>query len=108
MKFPHIRSHTIRDRKYRIIWEGPRRDEKLPQDEMYYGECDWEKRTIHLRPSRQGLTLLDTVIEEGFHASFYDLEDSAVREAVRDIRRLLVRMGIEISFSGKRRVDNDP
>lgn len=108
MKFGHIRTHTIRDRNYRIIWRAPRRDKHCPKGEVYFGECDWSDRTINFRPSRQGLTLLDTVIEEGIHASFYDLEDVAVREAVRDIRRLLVRMGVEISFSGKRRVDNDP
>jgi hypothetical protein len=101
MKFSHILTHSIRDRVYRIIWRAPRRDKTLAKDEIFAGECDFHKRTIHLAPLKDGLELLDSVLEEGIHASFFDIEDSAVRAAVRDIRRLLVRMGIEVTFRGK-------
>lgn len=100
-KFPHIKTHSFRDRQFKILWKAPRRDKQCPPDETYFGECDYHGRVIQLFPSKSGLELLDTVLEEGIHAGHFDIEDSAVRETVRDIRRLLVRMGIQVSFTGK-------
>lgn len=106
-KFPGIKTHSFRDRLYRIFWKAPRHDKKCPTGSAYFGECDFHGRTIHLFPSKSGLELLDTVLEEGIHAAFFDLEDSAVQEAVRDIRRLLTRMGIQVSFTGKKLKDEN-
>jgi hypothetical protein len=100
-KFPHIKTHSFRDRLFKILWKAPRRDKKCPPSQAYFGECDYHARVMQLYPTKSGLELLDTVLEEGIHASHFDLEDSAVRETVRDIRRLLVRMGIQVSFTGK-------
>lgn len=99
--FSYIRTHSFRDRLFKIIWRAPRHDKACPKGQAYFGECDWHARVIKLFPSKSGLELLDTVLEEGIHAGHFDLEDSSVRETVRDIRRLLVRMGIQISFTGK-------
>lgn len=100
-KFPHIKSHSFRERLFKIFWKSPRKDKQCPPGQSYFGECDYHARTMQLFPSKSGLELLDTVLEEGIHACHFDIEDSAVRETVRDIRRLLVRMGIQISFTGK-------
>lgn len=102
MKFPRILTHTFRDRCFRIFWKAPRRDKACPPGYEYFGECDYHKRTMQIYPSKNGLELLDTVLEEATHACFFDLDDDSVRDFVRDTRRLLVRMGVEVSFSGKK------
>lgn len=106
-QFPRIKTHSIRDRLFKIFWRAPRRDKKCPKDVHYFGECSYADRRICIYPSTSGLELLDTVLEECFHGAFFDLEDAAVRETVRDIRRLLVRMGIQISFTGRKVPDPD-
>ena len=39
-----------------------------------------------------------TVLHEATHAAFFDLDETAVEEFERDLRRLLLRMKIEVSF----------
>lgn len=56
---------------------------------------------MHLNPDPDATELLATVIHEGIHACFFDLEEAAVIEAEGDIVRLLRRMGIQVTFEPK-------
>lgn len=94
----NIRTHRFRDKLWKILWRAPHPDKNLPSGHEYFGDCDWEKSTLKIYPSEDGLELLDTVLEETFHACFYDLDDPSVREAVRDIIELLRRMKMRVSF----------
>jgi hypothetical protein len=96
------KTHTFRGRLFRLFFKRPKNDGKLEKDQQYFGECDYHARTMHIFPSKDAEELLDTVLEEGIHACFFDLEDCAVREAVRDIMRFLRRMGMKITFEDGR------
>jgi cell division FtsZ-interacting protein ZapD len=88
-----IKTHTFRDRLFRMIWRRP-----APKDE---GQCDYDNRAISIHPNSDAKELLLTVIHESFHACFFDIDNGIVDDYERDLDRLLTRMGIEVSFNPK-------
>lgn len=105
-KFAHIKTHTFRDRCFRLFWRRPaRRSERglpaLPKNMEYHGDCHYDNRTMQLCPALDAEDLLIAVFHESVHACFPDLENSAVDEWDRDTHRLFRRMGLKVSFEPK-------
>lgn len=97
-RFPAIRKHQFGDRDWKIIWRRPKRDKKLPVNKEYHGNCDANTGRIWIYPSEDPLELLHTVLDEGTHGCFFDLDNDAVATYADDVIALLKRMGIKISF----------
>lgn len=105
-KFAHIKTHTFRDRLFRILWQRPRRRGSrglptLPKHLEYHGDCDYTDRKMQLAPMLDAEDLLIAVFHESLHACFPDIENSAVDEWDSDVHRLLRRMGLKITFEPK-------
>lgn len=89
----HVKTCEIRGKKFKVIWRGHR---------SYIGRCEWpgeKNKTICITKTCPSLDVLMTTIHETLHAAFFDLENDAVDEYERDLRRLLTRMGITVSFT---------
>ncbi len=99
--FTSLRTHTFRGRLYRLVWQRPKRDKKLPPGQEYHGECSTEERRIMIHPDKDPLELMFTTVHESFHACFPDLDDHSVDQWEDDTKRLLKRMGIKVVFEPK-------
>jgi hypothetical protein len=109
-RFAHIKTHTFRDRLFRILWRRPRRREKglppLPKNMEYHGDCHYGDRRMQLCPELDAEDLLIAAFHESIHACFPDLDNSAVDEWDRDCHRLLRRMGLKVTFEPKVKHEN--
>ena len=86
--FRHIRSAVFRGRRWLITWRKPGRD--------FDGHCEppnQHGKHICIGPRLDEKDLLETIIHEGLHASYWELTEDAVDEAARDITKVLWRMG---------------
>jgi hypothetical protein len=79
--------HTFRGRRYRVCESSHVSGYGATADPMSKG------KTIHVRRGQDGEDELDTLIHEGLHACYWDLEESAVGTAANDISRLLWKKG---------------
>jgi hypothetical protein len=90
--FSKIKSCIIRERKFKVIWRGHK---------TYVGACDSPDaahKVIHISRHDKPLEVLLTTIEETLHGAFFDLDDEAVKEYHDDLRKLLMRMKIQVQF----------
>lgn len=86
----------IRGRDYRLAF--------VRRLKNRYGLCDppWKKRPrISIRPHTRDDYLLETLIHEALHAAFWDMDERAVTEAARDIRKLLWGLGWRLEKRSK-------
>ena len=83
-----IKSHTFRERRYRIKLQRPSIDE--------LGRCEHpgaKHKAIHLDPDLDGRLAMDTAIHEALHACFWWLSEEVVEKVATDIARFLWRLG---------------
>ena len=84
---------SFRGRRYRVIYDRPGKNN---------GECQYAKpRHIKIAPGLKGLALLDTIIHEGLHACYPDLDDDAVDEAGVSLAAFLWRHGCRATIPMK-------
>lgn len=79
---------TIRNKRYRI---------EFAQLSDCRGSCDplTEKdKAIRIDSRLRGEELVEVAIHEAIHAACWDLDETAVTEAARDIARMLTRLGL--------------
>lgn len=105
--FDQLKSHLIRGKRFRLRWRCPPAGGPGSKGKRGLGRCDCPgdaRPEIFISPDVGApLTLLGTVIHECAHAAFFDLEDAAVRQYEDDLMRLLCRMGVQVSFTGRPR-----
>lgn len=105
LDFSHIRTHTIRDKSFRVVWRKPRNTCPDPNMENV-GQCDRPEspgKELWLWPKQDAKDLVATVWHECTHGVLPDLDEGAVVAIERGAMKLLERMGIEVSFNPKRR-----
>lgn len=91
--FSKLKTHDIRGKSYRLHWKRPR-----PKDA---GACDHpttQGKGLWIHPDNDEMELWDTVVHEVTHGAFPDLDEDSVLEFTRDLRRLLTRMRMKITF----------
>jgi hypothetical protein len=67
-------------------WKLCRSRRTMPK---WYGECNYETRTITVCKSLAGIDLLDTLIHEVIHARWPDLSEEAVEEVATLLAHVL-------------------
>lgn len=72
----------VGDQRWRIC----RKAKTLPK---WYGECDYETKTIRICRTLRGVDLMDTMIHELIHARWPDLAEEAVDEIATTLARIL-------------------
>lgn len=103
--FTHIRTHTIRDKSFRLIWRKPRNSCPDP-NKHDVGQCDHPEspgKELWIWPKQDAIDLLATVFHECTHGVLPDLDENAVVAIERGAMRLLERMGIEVRFNPRRK-----
>lgn len=73
------------------VWRIHRR--VRPGNSHERGNVVYPRRTMYLAPGQTGKELMDTVIHEGLHAAFPDLDEEVVRDRATELTRLLWRLG---------------
>lgn len=89
--------HTFRGRRYRIVWQKPKRGKLDPKSLERWGTCSNPKvkgKRIVIWPKLKDLALLQALLDESFHAVCWDLDNEAVDEISTDIGRFLWRNGL--------------
>ena len=100
--FSPIKTHLIRDRRYRVKWR--RESSKTWLTDGKVDHPDSPDKVLYVYPhTRNPLSLLDTVYHEHIHAGLPDINEDAVKEICASAMRLLKRMGIRISFENEGR-----
>lgn len=98
--FPAIKTHSFRDRVFRIFWRRYRRaHDEIPGQN--FGYCDHRETPhpkIHIYPNQPALELLLTVAHESLHACCPDIDDAVVQEYEDELGRLLRRMKVKVEF----------
>jgi hypothetical protein len=97
-RFPAIRSHVFREKKFKIKWRAPRNCKDTPKGHNEFGRYDPNKMELMIFPSSDPMELLDTVLDETTHANYPDLDNDSVREGVESTMSLLKRMGMKVTF----------
>jgi hypothetical protein len=93
-------SHWFRNKRWTLKWRRPRRSkEEIVKDLVTLGKTDPNVDTVTISPYEVPVVTLETVIHEGLHACVFDLDEECVNETTMDIVRLLLRMGMSISFN---------
>jgi hypothetical protein len=98
--FSHIKTHVVRDNRFRMAWRRWRRS----PDEVTggnVGRCDHPNKIscqMNIYPNQEAVDLLETVLHENAHAALPDVEEEAVDEMCQATMRLLRRMKIKVEF----------
>lgn len=102
--FSHIKTHTIRDKSFRMVWKKPRNTCPDPKKHTV-GQCDNPNtpgKALWLWPGQDAEELLFTTFHECTHAAFPDIDEAAVTALEQDVARLLKRMGLKVAFDPKK------
>ena len=92
-------SHWFRNKLWKLKWRRPRRSkEEITKDLVTLGKTNPNGNIVTVSPYEVPIVTLETVIHEGLHACMFDLDEFCVDETTTDIIRLLLRMGMNISF----------
>lgn len=105
LDFSHIRTHTIRDKSFRLVWRKPRNT--CPDPNMHdVGQCDRPTtpgKELWCWPKQDPIEILFTIVHECTHGAFPDLDEASVTALEDSTKRLVERMGIEVSFNPRKR-----
>ena len=108
MPFP--KTHRFRGTLYRLYWRKPplthkeRKDQRKLKTKIgkimgkIYPEETGIKPSIYIDPTYPPMEVFDTVLHEGMHAAFPDLDEIAIEDGTDCIWSLLKRMGFQVSF----------
>lgn len=93
-----MRTVTIRGKRYRVT-----RPRTLQHEgDLCDGKCDppdKPQKRIRLRSDLNGFELVETLIHEMLHASFWDIKEEAITEAAADITAALKSLGVSVGSS---------
>lgn len=102
--FSKIHTVKIRGKVFKTIWRKPRNSAKDPELEDI-GSCDYPYtpgKELWVWPKQDPIDILMTILHEFTHGAFPDLEEKAVTEYDVDLKRFLLRTGIEVKFHPKK------
>lgn len=106
-RFPHIKTHSFRDRLYRIVWRRFRRaKDEIPGENV--GRCEHREEKsprLHIYPGQSAFEILLTSVHESVHACFPDLDEMAVTAFDEDLAKLWKRMKVKVIFEGQEHVE---
>lgn len=100
--FSHIKTHTVRGRRFLIRWRRPMPcPSKGEQSGDLDGHCDapcTSGRAIYLHKGGDAINLVGTVGHELLHAANFDLSEDLVDEWEESFTKMLRRMKAKIIF----------
>lgn len=102
--FSRLKTCSLRGKIFRLIWKKPPEKHPDPTQE-YLGQCDSPRdkgRELWLDPKQEAEDLFWTMFHETTHGCFFDLEEAAIEEFERDVRRFAKRMGFCITIDHER------
>ncbi len=80
-------------------WRRPRRDkEDIAKNQFPLGVVNHFSGTVTITPYEKPWDIVEIIVHEGIHACLPDLNEEAVHDTARDIRTLLHKTGLKISF----------
>jgi hypothetical protein len=97
-----IHSHTFRGQEFKISWRKPRASKELNLNEgdELYGVTDNSAKKITINPKLEDKQLLQTAIDEGIHATIWDLDNESVAEIAKSISNFLWKIGYRLEKKG--------